>query len=138
MHQLPRRKPRITICQSDYDRLSNLVVAYEQRNPEIADNLAAEIERARIVSDKAIANTVVRMGSTVTYTVDGAQSKTIVLVYPADARIEEGRIAITTPVGTALIGLKAGQTISYTTRNGQIHDLAVNEVSQIKQDALAG
>ncbi|WP_417416422.1 nucleoside diphosphate kinase regulator [Hoeflea sp.] len=137
MQQSPRRKPRITICQSDYDRLSNLVAAYEQRNPEIAENLAAEIDRARIVSDKAIAAFVVRMGSTVTYMVDGAQSKTVVLVYPADANIEEGRVSITTPVGTALIGLKAGQSISYATRSGQIHDLTVMEVSQSREDALA-
>ncbi|MEM5494803.1 nucleoside diphosphate kinase regulator [Hoeflea sp. AS16] len=137
MQQSPRRKPRITICQSDYDRLSNLVAAYEQRNPEIAENLAAEIDRARIVSDKAIAASVVRMGSTVTYMVDGAQSKTVALVYPADANIEEGRVSITTPVGTALIGLKAGQSISYATRSGQIHDLTVMEVSQSREDALA-
>ena len=63
MQQNKRRKPRITISQIDYDRLSNLVAALEQRSPEIAASLAEEIERARIVSDKAIAATVVRMGS---------------------------------------------------------------------------
>ena len=138
MQQTPRRKPRITMCQSDHDRLNNLVTAYEQRNPEIAENLAGEIDRARVVSDKALAAAVVRMGSTVTYEVDGAQGKTVVLVYPADADIEDGRVSITTPVGTALIGLKAGQSISYATRSGQIHDLTVVEVSQSRQDALAG
>lgn len=138
MQQTARRKPRITIGQSDYDRLSNLVTAYEHRNPEIAENLAAEIDRARVVSDKAVSATVVRMGSTVTYMVDGTQSNTVVLVYPGSANIEEGRVSITTPVGTALIGLKPGQSISYANRSGRIHDLTVVEVIQSREDALAG
>ena len=72
-----------------------------------------------------------------TYMVDGQQSKTVNLVYPGEANIEDGRVSITTPVGTALIGLKAGQSISYATRSGQIHDLTVVEVSQSREDALA-
>lgn len=136
MQKSIRRKPRITITQSDYDRLSNLAAAYEQRNPEIAAGLAGEIDRARVVSDKAIAASSVRMGSTVTYVVDGNESKTVVLVYPVDADIESGRISVTTPVGIALIGLKTGQSINYSTRSGQIHDLTVVEVSQAKQEAL--
>ena len=77
------------------------------------------------------------MGSKVTYSVDSNQSKTVTLVYPGDANIEDGRISITTPIGTALIGLKAGQSINYAARNGQIHDLTVVEVSQPRVDALA-
>lgn len=132
-----RRKPRITISEGDYNRLSNLASACERNQPEIAEYLLQEIERARIVSDRAIAPTVVRMGSTVTYVVDGSQSKTVMLVYPGEANIEQGRISITTPIGTALIGLKTGQSISYAARNGQIHDLSVVEVAQSRQDALA-
>jgi regulator of nucleoside diphosphate kinase len=137
MQKSIRRKPRITITQSDYDRLSNLAAACEQRNPEIAAGLAGEIDRARVVTDKAIAASVVRMGSTVTYVVDENESKTVVLVYPVDADIESGRISVTTPVGTALIGLRTGQAINYSTRSGQIHDLRVVEVTQAKEHALA-
>lgn len=137
MLQKNRRKPRITISEGDYARLSNLAAAYEQRNPEIAGGLAEEIDRARVVSDKTIDAGVVRMGSTVTYVVDSNQSKTVTLVYPGDANIDDGRISITTPVGSALIGLKAGQSISFATRNGQVHDLTVTEVTQAKQPAVA-
>jgi regulator of nucleoside diphosphate kinase len=137
MQHTTRRKPRITISQTDYDRLSNLAAACEHRNPEIAAGLSSELDRARIVSDSKIGSSVVRMGSTVTYMVDGNQSKTVTLVYPGQANIEEGRISITTPIGTALIGLKTGQSISYAARNGQIHDLTVVEASHSKEDALA-
>jgi len=137
MQHNTRRKPRITISEGDYDRLSNLAAAFSQRNPEIAASLTEEIDRARIVSDKAIGAAVVRMGSGVTYVVDGNKSKTVTLVYPGEANIEEGRISITTPVGTALIGLKAGQSISFSTRTGQIHELTVVEVTQARQHAVA-
>ncbi|AKH99347.1 GreA/GreB family elongation factor [Hoeflea sp. IMCC20628] len=131
MLQKNRRKPRITISEGDYERLSNLVTAHEKRGLEIATSLAEELDRARIVSDKTISDAVVRMGSEVTYVIDGDHGKKIVLVYPANANIEEGRVSITTPVGTALIGLKAGQSINFAARNGQIHDLTVTEVTQL-------
>jgi regulator of nucleoside diphosphate kinase len=137
MQHTTRRKPRITISQTDYDRLSNLAAAFEHRNPEIAAGLNSELDRARIVSDNKTGASVVRMGSTVTFLVDGSQSKTVTLVYPAEANMEAGRISITTPVGTALIGLKTGQSISYAARNGQIHDLTVVEAHHSKDAALA-
>lgn len=136
MQHITRRKPRITISQTDYDKLSNLAAAAEHRNPDIAAGLITELDRARIVSDGKIGPSVVRMGSTVTYMVDGSHSKTVTLVYPGQADIEDGRISITTPIGTALIGLKTGQSISYATRNGQIHDLTVVEASHGKERAL--
>lgn len=137
MQHTTRRKPRITISQTDYDRLSNLAAACEHRNPEIAAGLSSELDRARIVSDSKLGSSIVRMGSTVTYMVDGTQSKTVTLVYPGEANIEEGRISITTPIGTALIGLKTGQSISYAARNGHIHDLTVVEATYSKEAALA-
>lgn len=36
--------------------------------------------------------------------------RTVTLIYPSDADISEGRIAILTSVGAALIGLRAGLT----------------------------
>ena len=133
MHHTLGRKPRITICEGDYARLSNLAAAFAQRNPEIAAGLSEEIERARIVSAKAIDAAIVRMGSRVAYSSDGGEGKIVTLVYPGAADIENGRISVTTPVGTALIGLKAGQSIRYATRTGRIHDLAVIEVTQTEE-----
>ncbi len=130
----PGRKPAITISETDYQRLSGLAEALEERNPEMSETMMAELERARVVRDSALAPTVVRMGSTLTYTADG-EEKTVTLVYPGDADIQKGRIAITTPVGTALIGLKEGQSIDWTARNGRTHKLTVLEVRQPAENA---
>ena len=52
------------------------------------------------------------------------------LVYPVDADIAEGRISVMTPVGTALIGLRIGQSITWRDRANKRHMLTVLDVVQ--------
>lgn len=130
MQQHHGRKPTITISETDHARLSGLAAAMEDRNPEMSETMNTELDRAHVVRDDALARTIVRMGSIVTYTADGNNSRTVALVYPGEADIAEGRISITTPVGTALIGLKAGQSIGWTARDGRTHKLSVVAVTQ--------
>ena len=70
------------------------------------------------------------MGSTLTFKPDTGEAKTVTLVFPGDADISEGKVSILTPVGTALIGLSAGQSIQWTARDGHRHELSVLAVSQ--------
>ena len=60
------------------------------------------------------------------------QTKEVVLVYPKDADIASGRISVTTPIGAALIGLSAGQAISFETPSGDSRSLTVLEVRPAK------
>ncbi|UDL90444.1 nucleoside diphosphate kinase regulator [Mesorhizobium sp. PAMC28654] len=125
-----RRKPNIRISQSDHARLSMLASTVAARNPEASDELLAELERARIVVDSSVPADIVQMGSTVTFKPDTGDAKTITLVFPGDADISEGKVSILTPIGTALIGLSAGQSIMWTARDGRQHELSVLGVSQ--------
>ncbi|MES0023129.1 MULTISPECIES: nucleoside diphosphate kinase regulator [unclassified Mesorhizobium] len=125
-----RRKPNIRISQSDHARLSALANAVAARNPEAADELLAELERARIVAHGWVSAGTVRMGSTVTFKPDTGDRKTVTLVFPGDADISEGKVSILTPIGTALIGLSAGQSIMWAARAGRRHELLVLDVSQ--------
>jgi len=68
---------------------------------------------------------VVRMGSTLSYTADEGEPQKVTLVFPVEADIEKGKISVTTPVGTALIGLSVGQSIDWTDRSGKSHRLKV-------------
>ncbi len=45
--------------------------------------------------------------------------------YPAEADISARRISVLTPVGTALIGMRAGQLITFRTRDGRPQILTV-------------
>lgn len=127
-HTGKRRKPPIAITRSDHERLTRLAESVSARNPELADELFAELDRARVVTDKALSPGVVRMGSTLRFTTDAGESRQVTLVFPGEADIAEGKISILTPIGAALIGLSAGQSIDWTARDGRTHRLTVEDV----------
>jgi regulator of nucleoside diphosphate kinase len=104
-----KRKPAITVTRSDHERLSGLADSISTRNPAVADQLASELDRARVVDDRRISADVVRMGSRLRFTTDAGEDRTVTLVFPGDANIAEGKISVLTPIGAALIGLSAGQ-----------------------------
>lgn len=132
-----RRKPAISISDADYPRLMRLAEAIANQSPELADELLEELERARVVKAARLPDTVVRMGSTVTYSSDDGQRKTVTLVFPAEADIARGRVSILTPVGTALIGLSPQQSIAWTARDNRRHRLTVESVAQEVVDSAA-
>jgi regulator of nucleoside diphosphate kinase len=122
------RKPAITMTRSDRESLSRLAESHAMRNPDVADVLMAELERARVVEDARIPADVVRMGSTLRFTSDLGEVRRVTLVFPGEADIAEGKISILTPIGAALIGLAAGQSIDWTARDGRVHRLTVETV----------
>lgn len=128
-----RRRPAITMTRSDHDRLSRLAETRAARDPEAADGLLAELDRARLVDDRRIAADVVRMGSTLRFTTDAGEDRTVTLVFPGEADIERGLVSILTPIGAALIGLSAGQSIDWTSRDGRTHRLTVESVAPVAQ-----
>lgn len=124
------RKPRIVVSKTDHARLSNLAADAYDRLPEVAEELQTEMDRAKIVASTAVPADVVRMGSTVEFRSDSAQQRRVTLVFPGEADIAQNRISILTPIGTALIGLSTGQSISWTARDGRQYELTVVRVEQ--------
>jgi regulator of nucleoside diphosphate kinase len=122
------RKPSIIMSRDDQARLTRLADSVAAANPELADDLFGELERARIVAKIERHPDVVRMGSTLRFTTDSGEERRVTLVFPADADITEGKISILTPIGIALIGLAAGQSMEWTARDGRLHRLTVESV----------
>ncbi|HWV20845.1 MAG TPA: nucleoside diphosphate kinase regulator [Devosia sp.] len=120
--------PAITLGRADHAKLNSLAMAGLERMPDLADRLLEELERAKIVADEKLPEGVVRMGSSITYVTSEGKEQTVTLVYPADADIETGRVSVMTPIGTALIGLKAGQSITWRDRADKRHKLTVVSV----------
>lgn len=131
-------KPRIVLGEDDHRKLIALALAGSGHTSDAADDLLYEIERARVVPSGKVDADVVRMGSTVTYRPDNGADRTVTLVYPADADIGEGKISVLTPVGTALIGLSVGQSITWEARDGNKHVLTVLAVAGDSSETLAG
>lgn len=123
------KKPPIKVGETDFDRLSRLVDTFAQRSPEVADDLAMELDRASVVADDKLSGDVVRMGSTLRYVTDTGEDRTVALVYPADADIAAGKVSVMTPIGVALIGLTTGQSIDWEARDGRVHRLTIKSVS---------
>jgi regulator of nucleoside diphosphate kinase len=123
--------PEIIVGVVDFTRLRGLAHAALARTPELAEDLIAEMERATILDEAQVPNTVVRMGSEVEFeSDDGRQRRRVTLVFPADADITQGKISVLTPIGTALIGLSQGQSIKWNTRDGREQELTVLAVAQ--------
>ena len=124
-----RLKPRITILAADHARLSTLAQAATNTVPDVAAVLSEELDRARIVADTKRAHPFVRMGHEVEFRDDAAGTvRKVMLVYPENADIGQGRISVLTPIGAALIGVGVGESISWETRNGEIKRLTVLQV----------
>ncbi|WP_100959597.1 nucleoside diphosphate kinase regulator [Bosea sp. FBZP-16] len=128
--QKTHRKPKIIVGEIDHERLTGLATTALDRIPEVAEELLAEMDRAKVVAPAKLPADVVRMGSFVTFDSDSAQHRRVQLVYPGEADIEQGRISVLTPIGAALIGLAADQSIAWTARDGKKHVLTVTAVEQ--------
>lgn len=129
------RKPPIAISQSDFSRLSRLAETLARRNGELADQLFSELDRAEVMHNDADNRDVVRMGSTLEYETDAGDARTVTLVFPQDEDIAAGRISILTPIGVALIGLAAGDSIDWRTRDGRTQHLKVARILPVASPA---
>ena len=107
--------PDITLPASDHRRLERLARASASRGDVDARFLLSEVNRAEIVPDRAARlNSIVTMGSWVTFWIDwGFPRETRQLVYPEDYTSERTQIAVTSPLGAALVGLKVGSEIPF-------------------------
>jgi regulator of nucleoside diphosphate kinase len=122
------RVPDIVLSHNDHDRLAALADAALDRLPELAETLLTELDRASVVADDRVPDGVVRMGSMVEYEARDGRLR-VQLVYPELADISAGRISVLTPIGTALLGLSAGQSIEWQTRDGRRQELKVLAVA---------
>ena len=99
------------------------------RSPDVAETLLWPNSTA-LASSKTAASRrwVVRMGSTLRFTSDLGEDRRVTLVFPGEADIAQGKVSMLTPIGAALIGLSAGQSIDWTARDGRVHRLTVETV----------
>lgn len=124
-------RPRIIVSETDAQRLSALAIQKEAVAPEAAGLLLDELERAQVKPDHLVPDDVVGMNATVEFIDEShGHSRTVQLVYPAEADINAGRISVLTPIGAGLIGLAAGQSILWPDREGHKRELKVVRVQR--------
>jgi regulator of nucleoside diphosphate kinase len=118
--------PPIVLLAHDIERLRRLADAAASKFPRTADFLAREVERASIVDLDGAPPNLVTMESTVEFRDDSTgRARRVKLVYPPEADVSAGKISVLTPVGAALIGLSAGQSIEYQAPSGAWRSLTI-------------
>ncbi len=120
--------PEIILASSEHRLLLRLAMGGTGHTADDADDLLYELERATVVPDQFLPSDTVRMGSTVSFRTAEGEQKSVELVLPIDADIAEGKISVLTPIGTALLGMRTGQSISWRTRDGRRQALTVLQV----------
>ena len=123
------RSAPIVVTRSDFQRLTSLLTSgLASRFAKHVESLARELSRARIVPAAAIAANVVTMNSTVAYANEQDLPSKVTIVYPWDASPNRGSVSVFAPLGTALLGMREGQSIEWTNPSGRKHRWTVLSV----------
>lgn len=116
------KKLPIIMNAADHEELSCAIAAAgklsDRARTEIT-SLRSELERAEIVAPDKVPPDVITMNSRAQLLdLDTNERMEFTLVFPADADIEEGRISILAPLGTAMLGYRVGDEFEWVVPYG--------------------
>jgi regulator of nucleoside diphosphate kinase len=107
----------IVVTEIDQSRLRNLLEGTRQwnaRDRTHVDHLESELDRAHIVPPVDVPPDVVTMNSEIVVRdMDSNEQLTFAIVFPSDADVNRQKISILAPIGTAVLGYRAGDTIEW-------------------------
>jgi regulator of nucleoside diphosphate kinase len=113
----------IQITELDRKRLLNLILeaqSGEYRKSVYLENLRGELERAEVIAPEKIPGDVITMNSTVMLMdLDAGEEETYTLVYPENADPGQGKVSILAPIGTAMLGYRAGDVFEWEVPAGK-------------------
>lgn len=122
--------PPVIMSSLDVERLERLLETHGLAGSPAAGNLLAEIDRADIRAPADMPADVVTMNSRLSCRelVHGHEHE-LTLVYPDQADAARGQVSVLAPVGSALLGLRVGQTIEWPGPDGNLLALAVTALA---------
>jgi regulator of nucleoside diphosphate kinase len=124
-------RPPIHLLAAESDMVATLALQAEHRYPVVAAMLLEEIERAELHEPDTLPDAAITLNSEVDFVDEkSCQLRTVRLVLPGEANIALGRISILTPMGAALYGLVAGQSIDWPDLDGHERRIRILRVRQ--------
>lgn len=120
----------IYLTEVDAQRLNVLLHGHriDPRDGRHVQDLQKELRRGKIVGAQDIPKDLITMNSRVRIKdLDTGDEAVYTLVFPQDADIKTGKISVLAPIGTALLGYRAGDTIEWALPAG-VKRLKVEEV----------
>lgn len=127
----------IYVTREDYSKLRLLIEAIA--GPTVGgkpiQKLRAELDRAMVVDPSAIPPTVVTMNSRVEIEdLSTGEVDDYILTFPERANVEQKMLSVLAPIGTAILGYREGDEVSWSTPGG-IRQLKIRRV--VQPDATA-
>ena len=111
-----------TITDLDHVRIFNMLrrQSADAAAAAQAEELSDLIDAAEVVRPQEIAGDIVTMYSKLRVAdAAGGAERSVTLVYPADADAAQGMISVLSPLGTALLGLRAGEVARWRGIDGK-------------------
>ena len=106
-----------TVDNAEYEESKNEQAFVEGRISDLENILSNVVVASKAKSSKGA----VQFGSSVTVVTDGGTKKLYKVVGSAEAAPLEGKISLESPVGSALMGRKVGDTIDVETPSGVVN-----------------
>ncbi len=107
----------IFVTDDDARKLRTLLDGVRERNVrdrEHLQQLEDELDRARVVAASEIPADVVTMNSKLALRdLDTGEEMMFTVVFPSEANADEHRISVLAPLGTAVLGYRAGDAIEW-------------------------
>jgi regulator of nucleoside diphosphate kinase len=124
-------KTSVVITETDFRCLRSLIESSTgvcHRDREHLESLQQELERAVVVEENEVPRDLVTINSRVRVR-DLATEREFVyqIVFPTDANVEKNQISVLAPIGTALLGSSAGNTVEWPVPSG-LRRLSIVEV----------
>ncbi|SCY93906.1 GreA/GreB family elongation factor [Microvirga guangxiensis] len=124
-----RELPQITLSEYDYNRLLFTAMICQKETPNASGFLLDELRRARVCHPAALPDDVVSTNCRVIFRLDDEpKSRAHLLVHPEDLIWPGAEISVTTPLGTALLGLRVGDRMSFVEDDGTAHEVFVEGI----------
>lgn len=112
----------IVVTKVDYSRLNSLIFRMlKEKSQDIRELnfLNTEINRAKKIDSTQITPEFVTMDSRIEVTfIETGKIMVLRLVYPHNANYKKGFISVLSPLGTALLGYKSGDSVSFKAPGG--------------------
>ena len=103
----------IYITQADMKRLQSLIESMKSSREDLKA-LRSELEHAHVVPQSDIPQDVVTMNSKAKIRdLESGETMTYTLVFPSQANVDDGKISVLAPIGTAMLGHRVGEEFEW-------------------------
>jgi regulator of nucleoside diphosphate kinase len=115
----------IYLTDLDLKRLRELIETarrFNQYDPADLAELAVELARAQVVPAAQVPADIITMNSTICLEdLESGEEMTYTLVFPNEADIDQGKISVLAPIGTAMLGYRVGDILEWPVPGGISH-----------------